>query len=148
MSKMGKISGDAQFVDTGADRVERLGLHASSRWNPRGQRPRFQGAAILAFAAFAALGVSAASAATVKVSLKDHRFAPAEITAPAGTPITIVVTNQDSTPSEFESKTLRVEKVVNGGGTITLQIRALTPGRYRFFDDYHEDTTEGFLVVQ
>ena len=66
----------------------------------------------------------------------------------AGIKRVIELTNQDSTPSEFESKTLRVEKVVAGGGKVTLQIRALTPGRYRFFDDYHEDTTEGFLVVK
>jgi hypothetical protein len=91
---------------------------------------------------------SAEDSATVRVALKDHHFVPAEPTAPAGKPITIEVTNMDPTPSEFESKTLRVEKVVNGGGKITLQIRALSPGRYRFFDDYHEDTTEGFLVVK
>ena len=84
----------------------------------------------------------------VSVTLKDHKFSPAEPTAPAGKPIIIDVSNLDSTPSEFESKTLRVEKVVQGGGTITIQVRALTPGRYRFFDDYHEDTTEGFLVVK
>jgi hypothetical protein len=87
-------------------------------------------------------------AATVRLSLKDHRFQPAEAQAPAGKPITIVINNLDATPAEFESKTLRVEKVVAGGGTITDQIRPLAAGRYRFFDDYHEDTTEGFLNVQ
>ena len=56
--------------------------------------------------------------------------------------------NLDATPAEFESKTLRVEKVVAAGGKITVQIRPLAAGRYRFFDDYHEDTTEGFLNVQ
>jgi hypothetical protein len=90
----------------------------------------------------------AQESALVHVTLKDHRFSPAEPTAPAGKPITIELTNLDPTPSEFESKTLRVEKVVAGGGKITIAVRALTPGRYRFFDDYHEDTTEGFLVVQ
>ncbi len=98
-----------------------------------------------------ALGAPAAfadEAAKVSVTLKDHRFSPAEPTAPAGKPIVIEVTNLDSTPSEFESKTLRVEKVVSGGGKITVQVRPLAPGRYRFFDDYHEDTTEGFLVVK
>lgn len=84
----------------------------------------------------------------MRVTLKDHRFAPAELSAPANTPLTIEVTNSDPTPAEFESKTLRVEKVVAGGGKITIQVRALAPGRYRFFDDYHEDTTEGFLVVR
>ncbi|VTZ28131.1 Cupredoxin-like domain-containing protein [Methylocella tundrae] len=92
--------------------------------------------------------VRAEDAATVRLSLKDHRFQPAEAHAPAGKPITIEIKNLDATPAEFESKTLRVEKVVAGGGVITLQIRPLAPGRYRFFDDYHEDTTEGFLVVQ
>ena len=86
--------------------------------------------------------------AKVSLTLKDHRFSPAEPTAPAGKPITIEVSNLDSTPSEFESKTLRVEKVVPAGGKVAVQVRALEPGRYRFFDDYHEDTTEGFLVVK
>jgi Cupredoxin-like domain len=90
----------------------------------------------------------AEDAATVRLSLKDHRFQPAEARAPAGKPITIVICNFDPTPAEFESKTLRVEKVVAGGGTITVQSRPLAAGRYRFFDDYHEDTTEGFLNVQ
>ena len=87
-------------------------------------------------------------AARVNVTLKDHKFSPAEPTAPAGNPIIVDVSNLDSTPSEFESKTLRVEKVVPGGGKIAVQIRPLGPGRYRFFDDYHEDTAEGFLVVK
>ena len=90
----------------------------------------------------------AQDAAKVNVTLKDHKFSPAEPTAPAGKPIAIEVVNLDSTPAEFESKALRVEKVVPGGGKITVQVRPLLPGRYRFFDDYHESTTEGFLVAQ
>ena len=84
---------------------------------------------------------------TVQISLKDHRFQPAEPHAPAGKPITIIVKNLDSAPAEFESNMLRVEKVVTGGGTITLRIRPLDPGRYRFFDDFHPET-QGYLVVQ
>jgi hypothetical protein len=91
---------------------------------------------------------AAEDAATVRLSIKDHRFQPAEARAPAGKPITIEIRNLDPTPAEFESKTLRVEKVIAGGGVVTVQIRPLAAGRYRFFDDYHEDTTEGFLVVQ
>ncbi|MFI4995838.1 MAG: cupredoxin domain-containing protein [Hyphomicrobiales bacterium] len=93
-------------------------------------------------------GASAQEATTVKLTIKDHKFQPAEPHAPAGKSITLQVTNLDTTPAEFESKTLRVEKVVAGNSTITIQVRALAAGRYRFFDDYHEDTTEGFLVVQ
>jgi hypothetical protein len=105
-------------------------------------------AVVVALLAFGASPGVAEDAATVRISLKDHRFNPAEPTAPANKPLTIEVTNLDPTPAEFESKTLRVEKVVAGGGKITMQVRALAPGRYRFFDDEHEDTTEGFLVVQ
>ena len=93
-------------------------------------------------------GVARAEPAAVQLSLKDHRFAPAEISAPANQPVTIEVSNQDATPAEFESKQLRVEKVVAGNSKITVQIRPLVPGRYRFYDDYHEDTTEGFLTVK
>ncbi len=90
----------------------------------------------------------AVHAAQVNLSLQNHQFIPPEVTVPAGQPITVTIVNRDPTPSEFESKTLRVEKVVKGGGTISVQVRALTPGRYRFFDDYHEDTTEGYLVAR
>jgi hypothetical protein len=99
---------------------------------------------LLSFAA----PVSAQEAVTVKLTLKNHKFQPSEAHAPAGKPITLEISNLDPTPAEFESKTLRVEKVVAAGATVTVQIRALSPGRYRFFDDYHEDTTEGVLVVQ
>lgn len=103
---------------------------------------------VLALGLCAAPGVRAQEATTVQVALKGHRFVPAELAAPANKPVVVEVTNQDPTPAEFESKTLRVEKVVAGGGKISVRIRALAPGRYRFYDDYHEDTTEGFLVVK
>jgi hypothetical protein len=93
-------------------------------------------------------GAKAQEATTIKLTLKNHKFDPAEPHAPAGKPLTIVVSNLDSTAAEFESKTLRVEKVIAAGATVTIQVRALAAGRYRFFDDYHEDTTEGTLVVQ
>lgn len=91
--------------------------------------------------------VRAEEAVTVNISLKDHRFQPAELHAPAGKPIVIVVKNLDPAPAEFESNMLRVEKVVTGGGTITIRIRPLEPGRYRFFDDFHPET-QGYLVVK
>ena len=90
----------------------------------------------------------AEDASTVSITLKDHKFSPAEPTAPAGKPLTLEISNLDTTPAEFESKPLRTEKVVAGGGKITVQVRALAPGRYRFFDDYHESTTVGYLVVR
>jgi len=85
--------------------------------------------------------------AKVTITLKDHKFSPAEPKAPAGKPIVLEVVNQDGTPAEFESKVFRVEKVIVGGGKVTVNLLPLKAGRYRFFDDYHE-ATEGFLVVE
>jgi hypothetical protein len=68
----------------------------------------------------------AADAVTLR-SIKDHRFQPTELKAPASTPITLVVRNLDPTPEEFESKTLRVEKVVAGNSEITIKLRPLAP---------------------
>ncbi|MCX8254384.1 Cupredoxin-like domain-containing protein (fragment) (plasmid) [Beijerinckiaceae bacterium RH AL1] len=91
---------------------------------------------------------ASAHAAEVTLSLKNHVFSPAEVSVQAGQPVSLVINNLDSTPAEFESKTLRVEKVVAGKARVAVQIRPLSPGRYRFFDDYHEDTAEGFLVAR
>jgi plastocyanin len=105
---------------------------------------------VLVAAALLALAGPVAQAednVTVNISMKDHKFQPAELRAPAGKAITIVVKNLDPAPAEFESNMLRVEKVVTGGGTITMKIRPLDPGRYRFFDDFHPETI-GYLVVQ
>ena len=103
------------------------------------------------FAAFVALAGSASfadDAVVLKVALKGHRFVPAELTAPAGKPLQIEVTNMDPTESEFESKTLRFEEVVAGNGKATVRLKALSPGRYRFFDDYYKETTQGWLEVR
>jgi Cupredoxin-like domain len=62
-------------------------------------------------------------------------------------PLTIKIKNLDITPMEFESLSLRVEKVVAAGGEGALHVRALAPGRYEFFDDFHPET-RGTLVVQ
>ncbi len=106
------------------------------------------GIAALALALVAAPPAArAADEVTLNIAMKDHRFDPAELNAPAGKAIVIVVKNLDPAPAEFESHDLRVEKVVTGGGTITLRIRPQEAGRYRFFDDFHKET-QGYLVVK
>ncbi len=101
---------------------------------------------ILALSVALALPVTAFADEPVRLAIKGHRFVPAQITAPAGTRFRLAVTNQDATPSEFESHDLRAEKVIVGGGTITVMAGPLQPGTYRFKDDYHP-ATAGTLVV-
>ncbi|MGO8925067.1 MAG: cupredoxin domain-containing protein [Xanthobacteraceae bacterium] len=89
----------------------------------------------------------AQQSASVAISVKDHRFQPSQISAPANRAISIKVKNLDTAPMEFESVSLRVEKVIAPGSEGVVNVRALAPGRYEFFDDFHQEA-RGVLVVE
>ena len=84
----------------------------------------------------------------VQIRIKDHRFSPSEIRVPAGTPILLTITNADSTPEEFDSSALKVEKVIAGGTSGTVRLRPLGVGRYRFMGEYHAGSAQGVVVAQ
>jgi hypothetical protein len=88
-----------------------------------------------------------AQEAEVEITVKDRRFEPAEPRAPANRPFTIRIKNLNSTAMEFESVKLRLEKVVAAKSEGVIKVRALAPGRYEFFDDFHKQT-RGTLVVE
>jgi len=92
----------------------------------------------------------AASAATpeVPLTIRDHRFDPAEIRIPAETKVKLLVHNQDPTPEEFESYKLNREKVIPGGAKATIFIGPLKPGRYPFFGEFNEKTAQGVVIVE
>jgi plastocyanin len=100
--------------------------------------------------ALGAVGVRAAHAADAEatLTLKDHKFEPEQLKVPAGQRLKLTVINHDKTPEEFESKPLKIEKVVPGNGRITLFIGPLKPGSYKFVGEYHEDSTKGVLIVE
>ncbi len=108
----------------------------------------------LALAALvAAPGLSAGLSAAADepgyaLTIRDHRFEPDRLTIPAGKEISLVVTNADATPEEFESHELNREKIVPGGGSVTVLIGPLEPGEYTFVGEFHEDTAKGVLVVE
>lgn len=95
----------------------------------------------------ALLSANAQQSASLIVRVTGNQFQPREISAPANVPITLRVQNLDSTPMEFESVSLRVEKVVPGKSEGLIRLRPLPPGRYNFYDDFHQQTT-GVLVVR
>ena len=86
--------------------------------------------------------------ASFSLSLKDHRFAPAELTIPANQRVRLVVKNLDPTPAEFEGKGFKAEKVVPAGREVSLSIGPLKPGTYEFFDEYNEAEAKGRLIVK
>jgi len=84
----------------------------------------------------------------IALSYKDKKFDPAEIAAPANTPIVIKFRNLDKDAMELESDSLHIEKVVAAGKDATIKVKAQKPGRYEFFDEYNEKTARGALVVK
>ena len=90
----------------------------------------------------------AQEAVNLQTSIKNHRFEPSELKAPANRPVTLTVRNLDPSPEEFESRTLRVEKVVAGNSVITIQLRPLAPGRYRFYGDFNQATAQGAISAE
>ncbi len=94
------------------------------------------------------LGPSAAHAADYVLTLKDHRFSPAEIKVPANQRVTITLINEDATPEEFDSSALKVEKVVAGKSKGVVRIGPLKAGRYPFIGEYHEATAKGVVVAE
>jgi hypothetical protein len=106
------------------------------------------GAAILSLTLLGFEHAALADDATLVLELKDHKFSPANPTVPANTRITLTVKNLDPTPAEFESQDFDAEKVVPGGGEITVNIGPLDPGSYDFFDEYHQQESTTQLTVQ
>ncbi len=62
-------------------------------------------------------------------------------------PVAIRVKNLDAKAMEFESTSLRVEKVVAANSEGVINVRALKPGRYEFYDDFNAKA-RGALTVQ
>jgi hypothetical protein len=116
---------------------------------PKSRRPTLAAAFFMAAIAMclAAEELKAQQGAAVVVTMKEHRFQPAEIHAPANRPLAITVKNLDGAAIEFESVSLRVEKVIASGSAGVVNVRALAPGRYEFFDDFHQEA-HGVLVVE
>lgn len=82
------------------------------------------------------------------IVLKNDAFQPKELKVPAGKAITLTVKNETNAAAEFESKGLKIEKVVAANSQIIVRLRPLTTGKYLFVNEYKEDTTQGYLIVE
>jgi plastocyanin len=88
-----------------------------------------------------------AAGTDIVIAIKDGKFVPSEVPVPSGTKLKLIVRNQDSSTSEFESSEFHREKVVAPGQEIWVLVGPLDPGRYEFFDDFHPKN-RGHLVVK
>jgi len=83
----------------------------------------------------------------IPLTIDKNQFQPNEVKVKANAPFVLVITNKSAKAAEFESKDLRVEKVVPAGKTVNVRIRALKPGTYSFLDDFNQQAT-GRIVAE
>ena len=82
------------------------------------------------------------------LTIRDHRFEPAELRVPAGKKIKLVIDNQDATPEEFESHELNREKVIPAKTKSFVFIGPLTAGRYPYIGDFNQKTANGVIIAE
>lgn len=107
---------------------------------------------LTAFPALLLLATASAAMASeapeFTLTIRDHRFEPAELVIPADTKVRLKVVNTDATPEEFESHVLNREKVITGNSTGIVFVGPLSAGDYPFFGDFNQATAQGKVVVK
>lgn len=96
------------------------------------------------------LAASAAMAqdAPIVLTIKDHKFEPAELKVPANKKVKIIVKNLDATAEEFESHSLNREKIISGNSEAPVMVGPLKPGKYEFFGEFNPKTAQGVLIAE
>jgi hypothetical protein len=85
---------------------------------------------------------------SIVVHLKNHRFTPSVIKVKANKPSMIVLHNDDDSADEFDSASLKIEKVVPGRAKGNIRVRALAPGKYPFMGEFHAATAQGVVIAE
>jgi plastocyanin len=85
---------------------------------------------------------------SASITIRNHRFEPAELHVPAGKRIALTVVNADPLSEEFDSSALKVEKVIAGNSQGVVHISPLKPGHYSFIGEYHDDTAKGEVIAE
>jgi hypothetical protein len=104
--------------------------------------------AALAILAASVLATASLAQAPIEVHLKNHRFTPNVIKVKANQTAVIMLYNDDDTADEFDSSSLKVEKVVPGHGKGAIRLRPLPPGKYPFMGEFHAATAQGMVIAQ
>lgn len=85
---------------------------------------------------------------SLQIRFEDHRFTPQTLTVASGRRLVIKVVNASTETIEFESFKLNREMVMEPGDTVVVHLHALNPGRYDFYDDFHQDVPEGAILAK
>lgn len=91
---------------------------------------------------------STAKCFDVILEIRNHQFVENIVTAPSGKKIRLIIKNHDNTIEEFESHTLKRERIVPAKGEIKIILAPQKPGKYQFFGEFHPDTAKGTLIIE
>ncbi len=111
---------------------------------PTGLQAALCGLALLVFAAVAQAG----SLPAYDLDLHNGELKPDELHVEAGERFKINLHNTGNTPVEFESRSLRKEKVMGPGVDSFVVIHPLKPGEYDFFDEFHLPDARGLVIAE
>ena len=84
---------------------------------------------------------------TIEITLQDHVFLPDEIHIPKDKKIVLLINNMDSTVEEFDSPSLRREKILRSNSVTKVVLGQLASGKYEFVGEFHAETAKGILIV-
>ncbi|HST01058.1 MAG TPA: cupredoxin domain-containing protein [Usitatibacter sp.] len=87
-------------------------------------------------------------AGDIALTIENHKFSPARIEIPAGQKVRLLVENRDSTPEEFDSSDLRIEKVIPGKSKAPIFVGPLKAGEYKFMGEFNASTAQGVIVAK
>jgi hypothetical protein len=82
------------------------------------------------------------------LTIRNHQFVPDQLIVPAGKKIKLVISNEDSTPEEFESYALNREKVIPGNSKASIYLGPLVAGKFEFIGEFHEATARGVIQAE
>jgi len=103
---------------------------------------------LIATAVAAFVVPASADNGAIPLTLRNHTFSPTEIHVRANVPAVIALTNNDDSAEEFDSTSLKVEKVVTGRSSGNVRLRPLAPGRYPFMGEFHSETAQGVVIAE
>lgn len=84
----------------------------------------------------------------VEIKLENHVFTPDIIKVPEGVKIKLVIHNLDPSMEEFDSPSLKREKILRSKSKTNIILAPLKKGRYDFIGEFHEETAKGALIVE
>ncbi|GAB2793335.1 cupredoxin domain-containing protein [Halomonas shantousis] len=109
---------------------------------------RFQASVMLLLALVGVTQVHAGDLPSYDLTLHNGTLDPETLHVKAGERFKINLHNTGNTPVEFESRSLRKEKVMGPGVDSFVVVHPLKPGEYDFFDEFHLPDARGQVIAE